>query len=131
MEFFIQWNCKWSSATLLNKRTRWQIFSWSRLLESNLNKEDYWIPWFSFVYSTKILQSWKKGELDLSKLQENIHAEVWFNKVALKLYWNHWRGCSPVNLLHIFRTHFRAGSKDFEKGWRSISVTMAGRRRKS
>ena len=30
-----------------------------------------------------------------------------FNKVALQLYWNHLRhACSPVNLLHIFRTTF-------------------------
>ena len=30
-----------------------------------------------------------------------------FNKFANQLYWNHTRhGCSPVNLLHIFRTPF-------------------------
>ena len=35
------------------------------------------------------------------KLQENTHAEVWFQyKVALLLR----HGCSPVNLLHIFKT---------------------------
>ena len=30
-----------------------------------------------------------------------------FNKVAKQLYWNTlWHGCSPVSLLHIFRTSF-------------------------
>ena len=30
-----------------------------------------------------------------------------FNGVALQLYWNHtWDGCSPENLLHIFRNLF-------------------------
>ena len=30
-----------------------------------------------------------------------------FNKVARQLYWNHTSaGCSPVNLLHIFKTLF-------------------------
>ena len=29
-----------------------------------------------------------------------------FHKVALQFYWNHRQGCSPVNLLHIFRTPF-------------------------
>ena len=30
-----------------------------------------------------------------------------FNKVALLLYWNYtWHGCSPVKLLHTFRTLF-------------------------
>ena len=32
-----------------------------------------------------------------------------FNKVAKQFYWNHTSaGCSPVNLLHIFRTPFLA-----------------------
>ena len=30
-----------------------------------------------------------------------------FSKAALQLYWNRlWHGCSPVNLLHIFRSPF-------------------------
>ena len=37
-------------------------------------------------------------------LQENTHAEVWFQKSCFQITFRH--GCSPVNLLHIFRTSF-------------------------
>ena len=39
---------------------------------------------------------WKNA----ANLQENTHVEVWFIEFAL------WHGCSPVNLLYIFRTPF-------------------------
>ena len=42
-----------------------------------------------------------KGVLKYAaKLQESTHAEVWFIEITFR------HGCSPVNLLHIFRTSF-------------------------
>ena len=51
----------------------------------------------------------RKGVLKIwRKLQENTHAEMWFKLILIKLLiqitLRH--GCSPVNLLHIFRTPF-------------------------
>ena len=53
-----------------------------------------------------------------------------FNKVALQLYCNFielalWHGCSPVNLLYIFRTSFSKNTS----GWLLLHIilNLAGR----
>ena len=43
-----------------------------------------------------------------------------FNKVPLQVYWNHtsaWVWCSPVNLLHIFRTSFLKNTSELLLLW--------------
>ena len=56
-----------------------------------------------------------KGVLEnAANLQENTHAEVWFQSSCcsfIEITLRH--GCSPVNLLHIFRTPFSKSTS----GW--------------
>ena len=85
-------------------------------LEINLRKKKWVISWsynphnkiiFSHIESTSrsshpevFLEKvfWKY----IANLQENTHAEVWFQQSCKAK----WHGCSPVNLLYIIRAPF-------------------------
>ena len=57
--------------------------------------------------------SWKYA----ANLQENTHVEVRFQSNFIEMALRHW--CSPVNLLHIFRTPFPKNTS----GWLPLYVT--------
>ena len=52
-----------------------------------------------------------------ANLQENTHIEVRFQSNFIEMALRHW--CSPVNLLHIFRTPFPKNTS----GWLPLYVT--------
>ena len=80
-----------------------------RLIEWFLHADSDWII---FGLMTNLLCIFKKippqvllgkGVLKYAAtLQKNSHDKVWFQNIEITLQ----HGCSPVNLLHIFRTHF-------------------------
>ena len=53
-----------------------------------------------------------------ANLQETTHAEVWFQSNFIEIALRH--GCSPVNLLHIFRTPFPMN----RSGWLLLYLIM-------
>ena len=85
-----------------------------------------WAVGFRIVFNTEAATQrcslkklfWKYA----ANLQENNHQECDFNKVALKLCWNHTSAwLSPVNLLHIFRTPFSRNTS----GWLLLIVVIS------
>ena len=85
-----------------------------------------WAVGFRIVFNTEAATQrcslkklfWKYA----ANLQENNHQKCDFNKVVLKLCWNHTSAwLSPVNLFHIFRTVFSKNTS----GWLLLTVVIS------
>ena len=122
--------CKTTKHVLIGLKLKLYVWTWNYGLET----EDFkpllswsqqiivFIPML-FLYLIPTMFRSNHPEVFLEKgvwkyaanLHENTRAEVWFqNFIEITLR----HGCSPVNLLHIFRTHFSRNTS----GWLLLNV---------